>query len=1102
MDTAALDRNRKANYQNHFFPLLVFTFGFAVLTSVSGCFDSSTDDTPPAVVESKTSSELPSIHTDSVSDVLHAPGKYAPYTNRCTACHGQTLQGGTGPSCNNCHGQVWSETTPPSGGTGTGSANVPSNHTDNVNTFLHAPGKDTPYSSWCTACHGQNLGGDLGPSCNACHGQVWTETSPPNSGGSTSNPPSNHTDNVNGFLHAAGKDTPYSNFCTVCHGSTLEGDLDRGAPSCTTCHAQVWTETSPPAGGGGSSTLPSNHTDNVNSFLHASGKDTPYSSFCTACHGSALEGNATLGAPSCTTCHGQVWTETAPPSGGGGTSNPPSNHTDNVQGFLHAAGKDTPYSNFCTACHGASLEGDVNSGAPSCTTCHGQVWTETAPPSGGGGSNPPSNHTNDISGFLHAPGNQTPYSSWCTACHGADLGGDINLGAPSCTTCHGQIWTETTPPSGGGGSTPPSNHTNDISGFLHAPGNNTPYSSWCTACHGADLTGNPDLGAPSCTACHSELWTETTPPSGGGGSTPPANHTDNVSGFLHAAGKTTPYSSWCTACHGAALEGDISQGIPSCTACHTQVWTETAPPSGGGGSNPPSNHTDDVNGFLHGVGKDAPYSSWCTACHGDTLQGNVDLGAPSCTACHGQVWTEAPPSGGGSSSNPPSNHTDNQNGFLHAAGKTTPYSSWCTVCHGDSLQGDLNAGIPSCTACHSQVWTETAPPSGGGGSNPPSNHTNNIGGYFHAPGNNTPFSSWCTVCHGANLQGDLDSGAPSCTACHGQLWTETTPPSGGGSSNPPSNHTDSQSGFLHAPGKQTPYSSWCTACHGSSLQGNLDLGAPSCTACHSQVWSETTPPSGGGSGTPPSNHTDSQNGFLHAPGKQTPYSSWCTACHGSSLQGNLDLGAPSCTACHGQVWSESSPPGGGSGSLPSSHTNNISGFMHAPGNETPYSSWCTVCHGSSLQGDLSIGAPPCTACHTVLWSETGGGPTGNPPDNHTDSISGFLHAPGAERPYSNWCWGCHGSNLQGNSSLGAPPCTVCHTAQWSETSSAARRLPADHTDSQGGFRHGPGKNAPYTNMCTVCHGATLRGNSTLGTPSCYQCHGQEWSESGGGGGGD
>jgi len=1089
MKTVRLEKKRNTNCQLNFFPLLLIAIGFAILTGVSGCFDSGSDSTTPTGSDPSKSSNLPSNHTDIISGALHAPGKYTPYTNRCTACHGQSLEGDLGPSCNSCHGQVWTELTPPNGGGST--SNPPSNHTDNVNGFLHAAGKDTPYSNWCTVCHGPALEGDVNsgaPSCTTCHAVVWSETSPPSGGGGGSNPPSNHTDNVIGYLHAPGKDTPYSSFCTACHGSTLQGDLASGAPSCTTCHGQVWTETTPPSGGSGSNP-PSNHTDNVSGFLHAAGKDTPYSNFCTICHGPALEGDVTTGAPSCTTCHGQVWTETTPPSGGGST--PPSNHTDNITGFLHAPGKETPYTSWCTACHGDALQGNLDLGAPSCTTCHGQVWTETTPPtSGGRTSNAPSNHTDNVSSFLHAPGKDTPYTSWCTACHGADLTGDLG---PSCTACHSVVWTETTPPtSGGRTSNAPSNHTDNVNGFLHAAGKSTPYSSWCTACHGADLTG--DIG-PSCTACHDQVWTETAPPSGGGGSSnPPSNHTDDVLGFLHATGKDSPYSSWCTACHGDTLQGNLDLGAPSCTACHGQVWSETAPPSGGGGSNPPANHTDNVSGFLHAAGKYTPYSSWCTVCHGDNLQGNLDLGAPACTTCHGQVWTEtAPPSGGGTS-NPPSNHTDNVSGFFHAPGRSTPYSSWCTVCHGDNLQGNLDLGAPSCTACHGQLWAETAPPGGGSTSNPPSNHTDSQSGFLHAPGKYTPYSSWCTVCHGDNLQGNLDLGAPSCTACHSQVWTETTPPSGGGSSNPPSNHTDSQNGFLHAPGKYTPYSSWCTVCHGAALEGNLDLGAPPCTACHGQVWTETAPPGGGGTGSPPSNHTDSQSGFLHAPGKYTPYTSWCTACHGDSLQGDVALGAPPCTACHGQVWTETTPPaGGGTGNPPSSHTNNISGFLHAPGNGTPYSSWCTVCHGSSLQGNLDLGAPSCTACHTVLWSETGGGPTGNPPANHTDNVSGFSHAPGKDTPYSSWCWGCHGSNLQGNPSMGAPPCTVCHTVLWSETPSAARRLPSNHTDSQHGYLHAPGKNYPYTNMCTVCHGADLRGYLA---PSCYSCHGREWNESG------
>jgi cysteine-rich repeat protein len=51
--------------------------------------------------------------------------------------------------------------------------------------------------------------------------------------------------------------------------------------------------------------------------------------------------------------------------------------------------------------------------------------------------------------------------------------------------------------------------------------------------------------------------------------------------------------------------------------------------------------------------------------------------------------------------------------------------------------------------------------------------------------------------------------------------------------------------------------------------------------------------------------------------------------------------------------------------------------------------------------------------------------------------------------------------------------------------------PADHTDSKRGFMHKPGKDYPFTNGCTACHGSDLRGN--IG-PSCYTCHGEKWKE--------
>ena len=55
--------------------------------------------------------------------------------------------------------------------------------------------------------------------------------------------------------------------------------------------------------------------------------------------------------------------------------NPPPDHTDEEDGFLHAPGKDKPFSNGCTVCHGRELTGPDSGGfAPSCFTCHGMEW--------------------------------------------------------------------------------------------------------------------------------------------------------------------------------------------------------------------------------------------------------------------------------------------------------------------------------------------------------------------------------------------------------------------------------------------------------------------------------------------------------------------------------------------------------------------------------------------------------------------------------------------------------------------------------------------------------------------------------------------------------
>ena len=65
-------------------------------------------------------------------------------------------------------------------------------------------------------------------------------------------------------------------------------------------------------------------------------------------------------------------------------------------------------------------------------------------------------------------------------------------------------------------------------------------------------------------------------------------------------------------------------------------------------------------------------------------------------------------------------------------------------------------------------------------------------------------------------------------------------------------------------------------------------------------------------------------------------------------------------------------------------------------------------------------------------------------------------------------------------------------------------VPDDHTELQGGAAHKSGLDHPFTESagCSAsdCHKSDLRGGQvtfegqvTL-TPSCYQCHGEKWSD--------
>ena len=99
---------------------------------------------------------------------------------------------------------------------------------------------------------------------------------------------------------------------------------------------------------------------------------------------------------------------------------------------------------------------------------------------------------------------------------------------------------------------------------------------------------------------------------------------------------------------------------------------------------------------------------------------------------------------------------------------------YCSYCHGTALQGGVH-GEPSCYKCHGKNWKDDSFEA----ASPPLDHTVVNQQFHHLPGLFTPESS-CVSCHGADLMGDVSSGAtqPGCTLCHSKLWQERTPPPG------------------------------------------------------------------------------------------------------------------------------------------------------------------------------------------------------------------------------------------------------------------------------------------------------------------------------------
>jgi mono/diheme cytochrome c family protein len=408
------------------------------------------------------------------------------------------------------------------------------------------------------------------------------------------------------------------------------------------------------------------------------------------------------------------------------------------------------------------------------------------------------------------------------------------------------------------------------------------------------------------------------------------------------------------------------------------------------------------------------------------------------------------------------------------------YTSNCAACHGADAATINDQSVSGITAAMTAIGSmtgisltaeeiqaiadylaggsgggNTGGGSGGGGSTLPPTHTNSEEGVLHADGNNNPYTNGCTACHGTTLQGGV---GPSCFACHGQEWNEN-PPSGGGSGGG-SGSTDGQA----------LYAANCAACHGTTGSSINNNSASGITAAMTSIGSMTGislnateiqaisdfltgntgggNTGGGGTGGLPSNHTNSEDGILHAPGNNYPYTNGCTTCHGSTLQGSA---GPSCFACHGQEWNEDAPSGGGG--------NTGGGGGSTTDGQALYTTYCSACHGAT---GSNINGRTASAISNAI-ANVGSMNNISLSSTNIQAIADYLA----------------GSTGGGGGGSGGG-------------------LPASHTNSEEGVLHGPGNNYPYANGCTSCHGSNLQGG--VG-PSCYSCHGQEWRSSGDSGGG-
>ncbi len=878
-------------------------------------------------------------HRDNFSSASNPTERIGWETCSTSGCHGENLEGSSGPSCldntASCHATS----------TNSGWPNAP--HAMPYTSPIHglaakdSTGNGLNMGNYCLLCHGSpsntfdggfvtSIMGVTGTNCSAsaCHPDATAH-------------PSDWIPANNSIFHSDGSLTTATETqaCALCHNisaATPAGPMAT-APSCfsATFQTQACHATGP---GNAPHAVPFTDPD-----LHgpAAKADLVY---CQACHGTTgtstavgaagsnprfnvRKGSLTTGCESAS-CHAA---NTAHPTG---TDRWTFNRdTGNATRRTHfAAGLDSGGARdlaACSMCHDATSNASDNAGSAVCITCHQSLGVSG--PSAGVKCNychqSPPDGANDLTVVTVSPGSAsvthtiggTDVSSValhedCSLCHGASQ--NVSTGLLVAKGSYDLTLSNTSAAYQGG------DHLDgniEMNGPVGTGAGYNPTTFSCTqTCHGTEVghllsdsglpVENSAYGAGACDSCHGY------PPDASGGTNHLAANRDRAGGgssstdavFFTAHGV-------CSTCHG--LLGDTTPptvadnfGTPvdisgsggdayDIASMHNQsLALNVVQMNGQGGANfPPDDANAAYNGTTNGCAAACHAADWTFV----TVQTNTldlrEFGSGNCNACHGY---------------PPA-----QGAHVRHAGGSTNYSYDCQVCHPSSTAPTHNeSGIaPGGTLDPANVQV-TLPAFGNFPSGGIFDSANKTCTATYCHGAATPpvwtsgvSQALCGSCHGIDTNGrpatpgtggthfGTAHAAENCDACHTHNNDEISPsehangPLSTNSAALVSTAGLKISGFT--PGTTTvgteagkynySDSSCTTTCHGVGTWG----GVGACDACHDV----------GGTGASPGPTVAWSN--AGASGKSTNYGSHLQLTAGEALTGVTDWSAR-CMGCH------------------------------------------------------------------------------------------------------------------------------------------------------------------------------------------------------------